>query len=98
MNQTVIDFTRNEIKRGLGELTEKHHLRFKRMYSHNNLDKPINDVVDSIPEDKLGWALSQVENSLKKIIKPNDKEKLAMDKLGISIVDSVVQEGSKDEK
>jgi hypothetical protein len=36
------------------------------MYSHENLDADINDVIDMIPEDKLDWAMQQVENSLKK--------------------------------
>ena len=29
-----------------------------------DLDKPISDVVDDMPEDKLDWAMQQVENSL----------------------------------
>lgn len=39
---------------------------FRLMYSHDNLDKPINEVVDSIPENKLDWAMQQVENTLVK--------------------------------
>jgi hypothetical protein len=32
---------------------------------------PINEVVDSMSEDKLDWAMQQVNNSIKKIgIKP----------------------------
>lgn len=37
------------------------------MYSHGHLDADINDVVDSMPDDKLDWAMQQVEESLKKL-------------------------------
>ena len=62
----MINFAREGIKRGLGELTEANCLIFKRLYSHGNLSKSIDDIVDSMPKDKLSWALTQVENSLKK--------------------------------
>ena len=39
---------------------------FKRMYSPKNLGDGIDDIVDSIPEDKLDWAMQQVERSLEK--------------------------------
>jgi len=64
-NKKIINFTRDQIKEGLSKLEDKHRLFFKRLYSHENLDKPINEVVDNIPEERLSWALTQVENSLK---------------------------------
>ena len=69
MNNKVSDFTREEIKDGLKQLPEKWQLMFKRMYSHNNLELDIDSVVDNMPDDKLDWALTQVENSLAKIEK-----------------------------
>ncbi len=66
MNETVITFTRNKIKEGLGKLSEEHKLRFNRMYSFKNLDKDVNEVVDEMSEEKLDWALTQVQNSLRK--------------------------------
>jgi hypothetical protein len=45
---------------------EAQQLMFKRMYSHKNLDKPILEVVDELPIEKLKQALSQIENTLKK--------------------------------
>ncbi len=66
MNKTVVKFIREEIKKGLSQLEDTHRLRFNRMYSYDNLERPVNDVVDSMPEEKLNWALTQVENSLKK--------------------------------
>lgn len=67
MNNTVSEFTRQQIKDGLNQLPESWQMMFKRMYSHNNLDLDIDEVVDNMPDEKLDWALSQVENSLKKI-------------------------------
>jgi len=42
---------------------------FKRMYSHKNLDLPINEVVDNMPDDKIDWAMQQCQNTLNKKIK-----------------------------
>ena len=65
MNNTVIEFTKAEILEGLNELPDDWQLKFKRMYSHDNLDAPMKDVVDNMPHEKLDWALTQVQNSLK---------------------------------
>ena len=67
MNKAVIEFMRSEIKAGLKELPEGWQLLFKRMYSHQNLEKPIDKVVDDMPEEKLNWALTQVQNSIAKL-------------------------------
>lgn len=66
MNNTVSNFTRQQIKEGLKQLPDSWQTIFKRMYSHDNLDCDIETVVDNMPDGKLDWALSQVENSLKK--------------------------------
>ena len=63
MNKTIANFAREEIKRGLSKATETQRYFFKRMYSHNDLNKPINAVVDDMPEAKLDWALTQIENT-----------------------------------
>ena len=67
MNKSISDFTRQQIKEGLKQLPDNWQMMFKRMYSHNNLDCDIVTVVDNMPDEKLDWTLSQVENSLKKI-------------------------------
>ena len=41
-------------------------MMFKRMYAKGNLDMNINDVVDNMPEEKLDWAMQQVERTLSK--------------------------------
>lgn len=69
MNKTVEDFMRNQIKNGLKQLPDSWKELFKRMYSHKDLSKDINKVVDDMPIEKLDWALSQVENSMKKMEK-----------------------------
>lgn len=64
MNQTLQNFAREELKAGLSLCTEAQQLLFKRMYSHKELGKSIDEVVDLIPEDKLDWAMQQVERTL----------------------------------
>ena len=64
MNDQLREFARQNIKNGLSKLEAGHHLMFKRMYSHTDLDKNINDVVDSIPDEKLDWAMCQVKRTV----------------------------------
>lgn len=66
MNPTVAEFIRKQIKEGLTLLPEKSQILFKRMYSHKDPDKPIDAIIDAMPTDQLDWALTQVQNSLKK--------------------------------
>lgn len=66
MNNQLQEFARQNLKDGLAQLPESWQTMFKRMYSHENLDADINDVVDSVPEDKLDWAMQQVQRSLDK--------------------------------
>jgi len=66
MNNQLQEFARRELKDGLAKLPESNQLRFKRMYSHKDLDKPIDDVVDSMDYDKLDWAMQQVQRSIDK--------------------------------
>ena len=68
MNSQLVNYARQQIKEGLAKLPESHQHLFKRMYSHKNLELPINDVVDNMSKEKLDWALTQVENSLDKIL------------------------------
>jgi hypothetical protein len=60
---------RNEIKRILSKLEDSNRLIFKRMYSHKNLDKDINIVVDDMPAKQLDWALQQCKTSYHEIFK-----------------------------
>lgn len=65
MNKQIESFARNTLKKGLARCDEHSHRIFKLMYSHKDLEKPINDVVDNIPVEKLDWAMEQVQRTLK---------------------------------
>lgn len=70
MNNTISEFARKKIIEGLLLCTEDQVLIFKRMYSHKNLDIDVYTMVRLIPDEKLDWALTQVERTIKK---NNDK-------------------------
>jgi hypothetical protein len=60
MNQREI------IKDLLHLCNEGEQLIFKRMYSPDNLELSIDDVVDNLPENKLDWAMTQCERTVEK--------------------------------
>lgn len=64
MNKQLQDFARSTLKQGLNKLPEINQTIFKRMYSHKNIDADINDVVDSMPVEKLSWAMEQVQRTI----------------------------------
>lgn len=66
MNEQLQQFARQQLKDGLSKLEEKHHLLFKRMYSHTDLEKGINQVVDDMPESNLDLAMNQVRRTLER--------------------------------
>ena len=66
MNSTLSAFARQQLKVGLAQCTEAQRLLFKRMYSHQSPDRPIDSVVDAMPDGKLDWAMQQVERTLAK--------------------------------
>lgn len=66
MNSKLQTYAREELKEGLNQCTEAQQLLFKRLYSHDNLDLSIDEVVDKMPDDKLNWAMQQVERTLAK--------------------------------
>lgn len=69
MNKQLQAIARKSLKTGLKQLPENWQLLFKRMYSYKKLDADINDVVDAMPENKLDWAMEQVQRSLGKLAK-----------------------------
>ena len=73
MNEQLEKHAREQLKEGLAELPESWQLMFKRMYSHNNLELPINEVVDNMDVDKLDNALRQVKNSIDKLAREATK-------------------------
>ncbi len=55
---------RDILKDLLSQCTEDQQMLFKRMYSHDNLERDINDAVDQMPDDKVNWAISQCERTV----------------------------------
>jgi len=64
MNDTLQEYARETLKEGLDRLPENNITLFKRMYSPDDLEADINDVVDRMSEDRLDWAMQQVQRSL----------------------------------
>ena len=67
MNKQLQDFARQKLKEGLAQLPEAWQYRFKQMYAHQQLNKDINEVVDAMEEERLDWAMQQVERSIAKL-------------------------------
>lgn len=63
MNDQLQNYARSALKEGLAQCTDGEQLLFKRMYSHGNLDLPIDKVVDLMPSDRLDWAMEQVQKT-----------------------------------
>lgn len=55
---------RDILKDLLSQCTEDQQMLFKRMYSHDDLERDINDAVDQMPDDKINWAISQCERTV----------------------------------
>ncbi len=66
--------TSRQIKDGLRKLTPEHRFKFSRMYSHADLNKSMDVIVDSMDDSKLNHALVQVTRSLENLKKAK-KEK-----------------------
>lgn len=66
MNKELQEYARNKLREGLEKCTPDEQHIFKRMYANGNLETPIGDVVDNMPEDKLDWAMKQVSATLLK--------------------------------
>lgn len=66
MNETLKSTAKEMLKELLAECTDGQQLMFKRMYCHRNLELPINEVVDQMPDDKIDWAMTQVERTVEK--------------------------------
>lgn len=66
MNSQLEEFAKRTLKESLSRCTDGQVLMFKRMYSHNDLDKEITAVVDDMPADRLDWAMEQVQATIRK--------------------------------
>jgi len=66
MNTTIKNVAKEMLKESLAECTGAQQLMFKRMYCHKNLELPINEAVDQMADDKIDWAMTQVERTVEK--------------------------------
>jgi len=66
MNIELQEFARERLINGLKQLPESNQLLFKRMYSHNDLALPIENVVENMLPEKLDWAMQQVQRTMEK--------------------------------
>jgi len=57
---------RDTLKDGLSKCSDAQQHLFKRMYAKGNLDLSIGEVVDSMEDEKLDWAMQQVDSTLTK--------------------------------
>jgi hypothetical protein len=76
MNELLKDSAKAILLDLLNQCTDGQQFVFKRMYSHGNLELPINKVVDNMPDEKLDWAISQCQRTINKnlIEKGKDNE------------------------
>jgi len=72
MTHEFKSYARRNIMTGLSRLPADHRDLFKRIYSGNDPNADITEVIDSISPDKVNWALRQVKNSIDKIYTPLD--------------------------
>lgn len=70
--KSIYDMGRDEMKKLIKQCTPDQHVFFKRMYSHTNLEMPIDEVIEKIPDIKVGWALQQIQRTIDKNNLKND--------------------------
>ncbi len=68
-NPKTYEQKKQNIKFILSQLTDSNRNVFMRMYSHTDLDKDINMVVDELPNNRVDWALQQCKNRYYAIFK-----------------------------
>ncbi len=57
---------REELIAALRKCSERQQHRFKQMYAFGRLNDPMEAVINDMPDDKLDWAMEQVQKTLDK--------------------------------
>jgi len=65
-NEALLKQAKKLLIEGLLQCTEAQQHRFKRMYSHKNLNLSIEEAVDKMDPNKIDWAYTQIEKTLEK--------------------------------
>ena len=73
MNSELELYARAKLKEGLEKCTAAQQLIFKRMYSHEDLNADIEDVVANMPSERLDWAMHQVSQTITRNSKDKDQ-------------------------
>lgn len=81
MNESLRNYAKDKIKRGLSELPEGWQRTFKLMYGRKGgkrsvedcLAMDINKIVDELEDTKIDWAMTQIDNSFKSIAKKENE-------------------------
>lgn len=66
MNEQLQNFAREKLREGLAQCTDAQLIIFKRMYSPKNMNADISEVVANMSDDKLDWAMQQVDRTVRK--------------------------------
>lgn len=82
MSDTLKEFARTKILEGLNDLPETWQEKFKLMYGrqggHRSVEDAVamslEDIVKEMPEEKLDWAMQQIERSIKQLSMKQDEE------------------------
>lgn len=69
MHEDAEQYMRYLILDGLIKLPESNQIMFKRMYAEGDLSKSIEEVVNSMPKEKLDRAWDQVKLTISRQIK-----------------------------
>lgn len=77
MNAAIKQFARNELKEKLPLLPDNMQEFFKLLYGRNGGKRSVEDakkmsiaeVVDKMEDEKLDWAMTQMQNSFDKVAK-----------------------------
>lgn len=64
MNIMLEKSARDYIRENLQKLDEDMIHKFKQMYAHGHMTRPINSIIDDMDADRLDHAMTQIRNSL----------------------------------
>lgn len=70
MNETLKNSAKEILKELLNKCTEPQQRLFKQMYCFDNMELPINEVIEQMDGDNMDWAITQCERTVKKNQEP----------------------------
>jgi DNA polymerase III delta prime subunit len=77
MNKKIANFAREELKKGLSRCGPSQQHLFKQMYARK-LDMDVDAIVDEMDDEKLSWAMKQVDRTLAEKAKRVDQAAKSM--------------------